>query len=70
MQGYLNSLAELLLPDLPVLGTEWNLHSAIVCQFFQLVLSLSMDLFAMRLNHRLPRVVSLCPDLCLCFPGF
>ena len=62
MQGYLNSLAELLSPDLPVLGTEWNLHSEIVCQFFQLVLSLSMDLFAMQLNHRLPRFVSLCPD--------
>ena len=62
MPGHLNSLADLLSRDSQVLGTEWTLHSAVFRQLFQLVPTLSVDLFATRLNHQLPRFVSPCPD--------
>ena len=62
LPGHLNSLADLFSRQSQVLGTEWTLHVAVFRRLHQLVPSLSVDLFATRLNHQLPAFVSPCPD--------
>jgi hypothetical protein len=62
LPGHLNSVADILSRSHQVLSTEWTLHPAVFRRLHQLIPQLDVDLFATRLNNRLPHFVSPCPD--------
>ena len=62
LPGHLNVLADLQSRPHQVLSTEWTLQAAVFHRLLTHFPTMEIDLFATRLNHRLPRFVSPCPD--------
>lgn len=60
--GHLNVLADSLSRNQSVHPTEWTLHSEVFSRIHSLFPSMEIDLFATRLNTRLPDFVSPVPD--------
>ena len=56
--GYLNVMADLLSRSNQVQSTEWSLHPQVFKQICQKWFTPHVDLFATRLNHKLPLYVS------------
>ena len=63
LPGQSNVLADLLGRRDQVIGTEWSLHPQVVRALLRVWGSSSLDLFATRLNTKLPLYCSLIPDL-------
>ena len=62
LPGHLNVLADLQSRPHQVLSTEWTLHHSVFARLLTHFPAVEIDLFATRLNHRLPRFVSPFPD--------
>ena len=62
LPGQSNVLADLLGRRDQVIGTEWSLHPQVVRALLRVWGSSSLDLFATRLNTKLPLYCSLIPD--------
>ena len=60
--GRTNVLADQLYRGLTPTQTEWSLHPTVAAQCIQTWEPPSVDLFASRLNNKLPLYVSLVPD--------
>ena len=60
--GCLNVMADLLSRSNQVQSTEWSLHSQVLKQICHKWFTSHVDLFATRLNHKLPLYVSPIPD--------
>ena len=60
--GCLNVMADLLSRSNQVQSTEWSLHPQVFKQICQKWFTPHVDLFAIRLNHKLPLYVSPVPD--------
>ena len=62
IQGRFNTLADRMSRVDKLISTEWSLNQEIANKIFQIMDFPSIDLFATRLNHRLPFYVSPIPD--------
>ena len=62
LPGQANVLSDLLSRRGQVVGTEWSLHPQVARSLLHVWGSLSVDLFAMSLNAKLPLYCSLVPD--------
>ena len=60
--GCLNVMVDLLSRSNQVQSTEWSLHPQVFKQICQKWFTIHVDLFAIHLNHKLPRYVSPIPD--------
>ena len=60
--GCLNAMADLLSRSNQVQSTEWSLHPQVFKQICQKWFTPHVDLFATRMNHKLPMYVSPVPD--------
>ena len=60
--GCLNAMADLLSRSNQVQSTEWSLHPQVFKQICHKWFTLHVDLFATRLNHKVPLYVSPVPD--------
>ena len=62
LPGHLNVLADLQSRPHQILATEWTLQQSVFNRLLTRFPEMSIDLFATRLNHRLPQFVSRFPD--------
>ena len=62
LPGKANVLADQLSRRGQIIGTEWSLHPEVTKEMFRLLGTPTLDLFATRLNKKLPLFCSLVPD--------
>ena len=62
IQGFLNVIADSLSPWDKIIQTEWSLHPKIFQRICQIYHRPVVDMFATKMNHKLPLYVSPVPD--------